>query len=506
MLFPHLFAHEAGPRASPPHEIRVRDRALGFLELARRADGVRAGIEPGERIAVPAHRDLETVVAIVAILRGGATLVPINPAATERELEHLIRDSTPDRLLISSVAARTQNGPDAHAAGGPLDGLRATVVEVDTAGASPADPGATLEDEVDTDAPALIVYTSGTTGPPKGAVLSRRAVAANLDMLAEAWAWTGHDTLVHSLPLHHVHGLVLGVLGPLRVGGGLHHLGDFDPAATAAALRAGATMHFGVPTMYHRLADAADADPEIADALAGARLLVSGSAGLPLPVHDCIHRLTGHTIVERYGLTETMITSAVPAGVADKAGTVGPALRGVSVRVVDESGTEVPHDGRTMGEILVTTPALFDGYLGDDAATTAAMRDGWFVTGDTATIDADGYLRIAGRTSVDIIKSGGYKIGAGEIEDVLLEHASVAEVAVRGCPDPDLGEIVVAWVVPAPGTAFDVDVLREHAAGLLARYKQPRAIHLVESLPRNAMGKVQKARLESPPPTRLGPG
>jgi malonyl-CoA/methylmalonyl-CoA synthetase len=494
MLFPHLAAslhHESSAGA----RVRIRDRTMTYPELAAAALAVSAELPVGVRVAVLAERELETVVAIVAALVRGTTVVPVNPSASPRELEHQLGDSEPQQLLLRAATAASM--ADDPRGAGPLGALPRHVVDLAGPATYTAAATAGWPAPPDPEMAALVMYTSGTTGPPKGAVLSHRAVAANLDMLAEVWAWTAADTLVHALPLYHVHGLVLGVLGALRVGSGLHHLGDFAADATADALRAGGTMHFGVPTIYHRLADAAS-DPDIAAALAGARLLVSGSAGLPAPVHERVRELTGHTIVERYGMTETMITTAVPAGVTDKAGTVGPALPGVELRVVDDRGADVPADGEAMGEVLVRTPALFSGYLG--SADPAPTIDDWFRTGDTATIDADRYVRIVGRSSVDIIKSGGFKIGAGEIEDVLLEHPAVAEAAVRGVADDELGERVVAWVVLRADAdpATTPEVLVAHTRDQLSRHKQPRAVVIVDALPRNDMGKVQKSRLESP--------
>jgi malonyl-CoA/methylmalonyl-CoA synthetase len=476
MLFPALL----DPSATAL--VRVHDRALTYAELAIAARQVAAGLTPGQRVAVVAERSLPTVVGVVGTLLAGAVVVPVNPTASDRELQHLVSDATPEVVLAGAAAAV----PDA------LTALPFRAVDAGDADAAPA------PEPVGDDQPAFIMYTSGTTGSPKGVVLSRGAVAANLDALIGAWAWTPADVLVHALPLYHVHGLVLGVLGPLRVGGGLHHLGTFDPSATVAALRAGGTLHFGVPTIYHRLAEAAETDPAVGEALAGARLLVSGSAGLPRSVHERIHEATGQVIVERYGMTETMITTAVPAGDKAHAGTVGPALPGVQLRLIDEDGTAVPNDGEAMGELLVRSPSMFGGYLHRPDATGAAFEDGWFRTGDVATIDADGYVRIVGRRSTDIIKSGGYRIGAGEIEEVLLEHPAVAEAAVAGRPDEDLGERVAAWVVARAGSTLDEDDLRQHCSVALAPHKRPRAYHRVAELPRNALGKVQKSRLTEP--------
>ncbi len=457
------------------------DRSLTYRELASAASRLAADLPAGGRVAVWAVPAPETCVAVVAAVLAGAAAVPLNPRSGSAELAHIVGDSAPDLLLA----------PPGTRVPAELGGLRR--IDVD---ASPAPEAAPPRREHDPESTALIVYTSGTTGAPKGVLLPRRAVTATLDGLASAWSWTGEDVLVHALPLFHVHGLVLGVLGPLRRGGTLHHTGRFEPSAVAAALRGGGTLLFGVPTMYHRLALAVGGDRELAGALAGARLLVSGSAALPLPDHELLTAATGHRVVERYGMSETLMNTSVRPGDGSRPGGVGTPLEGVGLRLVEEDGAPLPPgDPEAVGEVQVRGPNLFTGYLNRPEATAEAMTaDGWFRTGDMAVRADDGSVRLVGRKSTDLIKSGGYKIGAGEIESVLLAHPAVAEAAVTGEPDPDLGERVVAWVVPA-GEAPSLEELADLVAERLAPHKRPRALRVVASLPRNDMGKILKRSL-----------
>jgi malonyl-CoA/methylmalonyl-CoA synthetase len=358
-----------------------------------------------------------------------------------------------------------------------------------------ADGGA-LPDRLGDEDTAIILYTSGTTGPPKGAMIPRRAIESNLDALAEIWEWSADDRLAHALPLFHVHGLVLGVLGPLRRGGVVELVERFSPQALGDAIERGATMVFGVPTMYHRIALEAERDGDLARSFGRARLLVSGSAALPAIEHQRLERLTGQRVVERYGMTETLMNVGVRAAGERLPGYVGLPLPGVELRLVDDDG--VPFESRddeTIGEIQVRGSNLFTAYLNRPDATEAAFRDGWFATGDLATRAGNGYVRIVGRRATDLIKSGGFKIGAGEIESALLEHPSVAEAAVAGLPDADLGERIAAWVVLAPDAEATSEELIAHVGELLASHKRPREVHLVTELPRNEMGKVMKRAL-----------
>jgi malonyl-CoA/methylmalonyl-CoA synthetase len=461
--------------------VRIGDRALTYAELSRAAAVMAARLAGASRVAVWAEPTLELCVAVLGALGAGVPIVPINPGLGSRELGHIVEDSAPDRLVAWAGVE-----PPEQLAG--LD--RVDVEEAATEDRKPS-PGAVADDDV-----AFVMYTSGTTGPPKGVQIPRRAIASNLDALAEIWQWTAEDRVAQALPVFHVHGLILGLLGPLRRGGSVEHVGRFSPGALAEALTRGATMVFGVPTMYTRIARAAAEDRELAEAFGKARVLISGSAALPTTVHDRIKQLTGQSILERYGLTETLMNAGVRLGDTVIPGRVGPPLPGVELKLIAEDGSEVDAtDDETIGEVAVRGPNLFNGYLNRPDATEEAMRDGWFMTGDMATRNESGSIRLVGRKSTDMIKSGGYRIGAGEIEGALLEHPAVAEVAVAAKPDEDLGERIVAWVVLEPDGDTTADELSQHVATLLTKHKRPREVHFVDELPRNAMGKVMKREL-----------
>ncbi|WP_327302326.1 acyl-CoA synthetase [Streptomyces sp. NBC_01298] len=443
--------------------LTIGDRTFtrgGLFEAAERLGRTLDG-EEGP-VAVNALPTAETVVAIVACLLSGVPVVPVPPDSGPAEIAHFLRDSGATRWL----------GPEP--AGG-LPPLR--------------NPGSSAS-PLGTHRPAVIFYTSGTTGTPKGVLHSHATLAHGLDALAEAWEWTPDDSVVHGLPLFHLHGLVLGVLGALRVGSPVTHTGKAKPALYASTP---GTMYFGVPTVWSRIAQ----DEEAARALSPARLVVSGSAPLPVPVFDRLKHLLGAPPIERYGMSETLITLSTRPRGERRPGWVGTALPGVETRLRAEDGGLLPADGDSVGVLEVRTPTLFDGYLGrPDATADAATPDGWFTTGDLAVRDAGGFHRIVGRSSTDLVKSGGYRIGTGEVEGVLLDHPAVSEAAVVGVADDDLGQRLVAYVVatdpPGPELAR---TLVAHAAATLSWHKRPREIRFLDSLPRNAMGKVQKRRL-----------
>lgn len=455
-----------------PDAVRIDGTVLSRADLLGAATSVAERVAGAGRVAVLATPTAATVLAVTGCLIAGVPFVPVPADVGAAERRHMLADS--------GVRAWLGPLPDEP------DGLPHVPVRLHARSWH-------RYPEPSPDATAMIIYTSGTTGLPKGVVLSRRAIAADLDALAQAWQWTADDVLVHGLPLFHVHGLVLGLLGSLRIGNRFVHTGKPTPAGYAQARTDfGGTLFFGVPTVWSRVV----ADEAAARALRPARLLVSGSAPLPVPVFDRLAGLTGHQPVERYGASESLITISTRADGERRPGWVGLPLTGVQTRVVDDDGNPVPHDGETVGKLLVRGPMMFDGYLNRPDATAEAFdADGWYRTGDVAVVDDAGMHRIVGRESVDLIKSGGYRIGAGEIETALLGHPGVAEAAVVGMPDEDLGQRIVAFVVAAG--RVNPDDLIDHVAQQLSIHKRPREVRVVDALPRNAMGKVLKKQLLS---------
>lgn len=444
--------------------VRVDGAVLSRSDLVGAATSVAERVAGAHRVAVLATPTATTVLAVTGCLIAGVPVVPVPADVGAAERRHILTDSGAQAWLGDKPAE--------------TDGLPHVPVRLHARSWHRyAEPPA--------ESPALIIYTSGTTGPPKGVVLSRRAIAADIDALAEAWQWSPVDTLVHGLPLYHVHGLVLGLLGSLRIGNRFVHTGRPTPENYAAAR---GSLYFGVPTVWSRVAE----DPAAASALSSARLLVSGSAPLPVPVFDRLAELTGHRPIERYGSTESLITISTRADGERRPGWVGLPVTDVETRLVGEDGAAVPHDGESIGRLQVRGATLFDGYLNRPDATAEAFdADGWYRTGDVAVVGDDGMHRIVGRESVDLIKTGGFRVGAGEIETALLGHPGVREAAVVGVPDEDLGQRIVAFVV---GDATP-EVLIEYVAQELSIHKRPREVRLVDALPRNAMGKVLKKEL-----------
>jgi fatty acid CoA ligase FadD36 len=450
--------------------VRIDGVVLSRSDLVGAATSVAERVAGADRVAVLGTPTASTVLAITGCLIAGVPFVPVPSDVGVAERRHMLTDS--------GVQAWLGPEPDEP------EGLPHIPVRLHARSWH-------RYPEPAPEAPAMVIYTSGTTGLPKGVQLSRRAIAADLDALAQAWQWTADDVLVHGLPLFHVHGLVLGLLGSLRIGNRFVHTGRPTPAGYARARsEAGGTLYFGVPTVWSRVV----ADESAAEALKPARLLVSGSAPLPVPVFDRLAELTGHRPIERYGASESLITISTRADGERRAGWVGLPVAGVETRLLDDNASAVPHDGETVGKLQVRGPMMFDGYLNKPDATAEAFdADGWYRTGDVAVVDSEGMHRIVGRESVDLIKSGGYRIGAGEIETSLLGHPGVHEAAVVGLPDEDLGQRIVAFVVGS--SELKADELINYVAQELSVHKRPREVRIVDALPRNAMGKVLKKQL-----------
>ncbi len=430
-----------------------------------------------------------------AIWRAGGIAVPLAVSHPAAELEYVVRDAGADTVVAGPEFVETL-APIARAAGIRL--ARMNELLEATPGPLPA---------VDPERRAMIVYTSGTTGRPKGVVTTHAMLAAQIGALVDAWAWTREDRIVLVLPLHHVHGIVNVLASALWSGAGCEILPRFDAATVWRRLASGEiTLFMAVPTIYNRLIGTWEQAPpddraEWSRGSRGLRLMVSGSAALPVTTLERWREITGHTLLERYGMTEIGMALSNPLRGERRPGTVGQPLPGVEVRLVDEAGRRVA--AGTPGEIEVRGPAVFREYWRRPDATREAFRGDWFRTGDQAVVE-DGYYRILGRSSVDIIKTGGYKVSALEIEETLRAHPAVAECAVVSVPDYEWGERIAAAVELAPGASLDLDALQRWARDRLAPYKLPRALLAVGALPRNAMGKVVKpdvARLFASPPS-----
>lgn len=425
------------------------------------------------------------------IWRAGGIAVPLAVSHPLAELEYVICDSAAAQLIVDP-ASRTRLAPLASAAGRRLLTTREAGADVEVGRHARVQPPLPY---IDASRRAMIVYTSGTTGRPKGVVTTHANIGAQIASLVEAWKWSPADRLLLALPLHHVHGIINGLGSALAVTATCEILAPFDADAVWTRLASGKiTVFTAVPTMYHRLIaswDAANTATQRArsEGARGLRLMMSGSAALPVQTLERWRAITGHTLLERYGMTEIGMALSNPLHGQRRPGFVGMPLPGVEIRLVDEHGTPVP-DGAP-GEIEVRGPNVFLEYWERPDDTREAFRDGWFRTGDVASVEQGAY-RILGRTSVDIIKTGGFKVSALEIEEVLRRHPAVAECAVVGVPDIEWGERVSAAVELRPACSLSLEELQGWARTQLAPYKVPQALHAVAALPRNAMGKVVK--------------
>jgi len=441
-----------------------------------------------ERIAFLLPASVDYVTLLHGVWRAGGIAIPLNVAAAEAELEHCLTSTGVTRLVSAGEHLNRIT---------PLcQQLQITLLSVDDclAGGPVPLPALTPERR------ALIVFTSGTTSKPKGVVTTHATIEAQITTLIDAWGWQANDVIPLFLPLHHVHGIINVLSCALWAGATVHLMPKLDMTLLCQQVAEGTySVFMAVPTIYVKLIDHLEALPAEAAApvsagFAAMRLNVSGSAACPVEVFNTWQRLTGQVLLVRYGMTEIGMALSNPYHGERRAGSVGQPMPGVSVQLFGEDGQPVT-DEAIPGEIRIKGPNVFLEYWGNPEATAASFKDGWFCSGDMAVME-DGYFRIMGRSSIDIIKSGGYKLSALEIEGKLLAHPSIAEIAVLGIEDRTWGEAVAAAVVLRPGTHLDLEALKVWCDGELSAYKVPKKLLVMDSLPRNAMGKVIKPKLK----------
>jgi malonyl-CoA/methylmalonyl-CoA synthetase len=467
-----------------------------YSQVARFAAGLKQwGLQPGDRVALFLENCPEFIIAYFGTHRAGGVVVLVNTQYRQVELRHLLADSGA-RLALTDPTGGAEldrlktDLPDLEGlvlVGGPGNLGNLPSFEFETFLAEPVESfsfpkGGDL---------AIIGYTSGTTGRAKGAMLLHSNLASNIETLTHTWQWTAADRLLLVLPLFHAHGLMVGLHGTIWTGASAELQRKFEASSVLSVLQSDTrlTMFFGVPTMYGRLLEEAKT---YSGPLRPLRLYVSGSAPLSQAVFNEFQQVFGQPILERYGMTETIMNTTNPYQGERRAGTVGLPFPGQQARIVDVRTRQLLTDGET-GEIEVYGPHVFKGYWQRPEATAEAFSpDGWFRTGDLGWRSLDGFITINGRAR-ELIISGGYNIYPREVEEVLLQHPGVSEAAVFGLPDPDLGEQVVAAVVPAFGfESLTTSELADFCRNQLASFKKPRQVFLVKTLPRNALGKVQK--------------
>lgn len=458
-------------------------------QSARYANALGAlGVGIGDRVAVQVEKSAEMLMLYLGCLRAGAVFLPLNPAYTIGELEYFIGDAEPS-LFVADPAVADKIGAIGSGTG---------LVRVETLGTAGEGTLAALAHQApprfdtvarNADDLAAILYTSGTTGRSKGAMLSHDNLASNAYTLRDLWQFTADDVLLHALPIFHTHGLFVATNVTLASGGAMIFLPRFETEAVMAALPR-ATVMMGVPTFYIRLLGEAGFGRDL---VAHMRLFISGSAPLAPDVHREFEARAGHAILERYGMTETNMNTSNPYHGDRIPGTVGLPLPGVDIRIADPAtGSELPQG--EVGVIEIRGPNVFQGYWRQPEKTAAEFRDGFFISGDLGRCDQRGYISIVGRQK-DLIIAGGFNVYPAEVEEAIGELGTVREVAVIGIPHPDLGEAVVAVVVPREPGHNDPMGISGALADKLARFKQPRQILFTNELPKNAMGKVQKAEL-----------
>ncbi|MEE9453981.1 MAG: AMP-binding protein [Paracoccaceae bacterium] len=473
-----IFVQGAYPRSFAQFFNNAERHASALLSM---------GLRPGDRVALQVEKSIEAIELYIGTILAGGVFLPLNPAYTPDEISYFLHDATPF-VFVSD--------PESGSLATPATKVVAHVLTLDAKGQGslmaglPADSHDFTTVARSGDDLAAILYTSGTTGRSKGAMLSHRALASNAAVLAKYWRFTPQDVLIHALPIFHTHGLFVAINTVLMVGASMIFQPRFDAKAVIAAMPE-ASVLMGVPTFYTRLLGEAD----LAAASKNMRVFISGSAPLLAETHAAWQASTGHAILERYGMTETNMNTSNPYVGARKPGTVGTALPGVEVKITDAKGNTLP-TGAT-GVIEVRGENVFSGYWQMPGKTSQELRkDGWFITGDLGVQDEQGYISIVGRAK-DMIISGGFNVYPKEVEDVLNALPEVCESAVIGIAHPDFGEGVVAVLVLAEKTDFDQSAVGKYLAKKLANYKCPKRIYIVDSLPRNAMGKVQKKAMRA---------
>ena len=468
----------------------VDGRRLLYREVPHRTGQMlsllqQSGVQKGDRVVVQVEKSIEAVLLYLACLRAGAIYVPLNTAYTPKELGYFLQDATP-RLFVCAPDRKEALAPVVRAAGVPIVLSLGAAGEGELADAAATAPASEQVVEVAADDLAAILYTSGTTGLSKGAMLSHANLASNAQVLHDYWHWQRDDVLLHALPIFHVHGLFVALHCALLGGSRLIFLPRFDADEVIARLPE-ATVLMGVPTFYTRLLERADFTRELC---AGMRLFISGSAPLLADTHREFEARTGHRILERYGMTEAGMITSNPYDGERIAGTVGFALPGVSARVADDQGEERPRG--EAGVLEIQGPNVFQGYWQMPEKSAEEFRpDGWFITGDIAVMADDGRVTIVGRAK-DLIISGGFNVYPKEIESQIDELPGVRESAVIGVPHADFGEGVVAVVVADGSSELTEQSVVEALKDRLARFKQPKRVYIVDELPRTTMGKVQK--------------
>ncbi len=478
-------------RERADHLAIIDDReAVSFALLGRRVQRVAAELRTrglgGKRVALLVSQGSGWVETFLGIIAADAVAVPLSHLHPEAEQAWFVEVSRASAIIVSADTAERVRGYSGALPVLRLEELRESRVEATAADTRPGDV-------------AVILYTSGTTGKPKGALISQGNLEATARLLGNAWEWSADDVLLHCLPLHHLHGLGIALLTALLAGSTTRMLEKFAGPRMWDEMEH-ASVLMGVPTMHKKLLDAFDAADSSTQARwarhAGAlRLVTSGSAALPSSVGERFRQLTGRYPLERFGMTEIGVGATNPFDGERVPGSCGPPLPGMQIRIVNEDGSDV--SGGESGEIWIRGPSVFAGYDDNEKATREAFADGWFRSGDTAVWLDGGYLKIMGRTSVDILKSGGYKLSALEIEEVLREHDAVADVAVVGLPDETWGEIAVAAVIARPGRVAEIEgeQLRAWAKARIASYKVPKRVVVLDEFPRNPVGKVIKPEL-----------